>query len=711
MPTTIIGATLQVDTGNSNANIKEVNTNLDQTQKALANTSAGVKDTGASFSKLKDGLSDVHPALSDAADGVDKLTTSFKAMLANPIVLVIVAIVGALAFLYKSFTNSAEGAEEMEQKFAGIKAAAQAVLDAIFQLGGAIIKFFKGDFSGAFDDAKAAITGVVSAVVNAYNVASTLTKQLQDLHKEQLVADVAAAQRGTELAKLREQALDPDVPVAKRKELIKQLGDLEDKAADDNIARAKKVTDAKIALASLEKDGVNKNRDEIAKARIELAQQETDAENEKRRINRLAKQADKEEDATDKAAAKAAADAAKKDREQLEAFNTQLMKLKQQNVLAGITDQYAKEKQLLENKIADEQVLIAKEFADSKITRDQYNQLNAQQAISAQAQRDALTAKHNQEVADNETKFQTQLADIKAKTAADGNTNALTKELAQLEIAHQKELAQAITDYGANSEQFYQIKIALDAEYAAKEEALKEKSRVAAEKKKLDDAKKHTQTVLNDPKAQYKVRQAAIDAEQAQVQKAFDAKAITESEYNDTVEQLAQARQKIRQEEVAAIGQASSATADLLDAVGDAIGKNTAAGKALAIAAATIKALQTEISIIAGLSDVGPFGFVAGIAAAAAVGVGLFNTIKQIESVAVPGQGSVSAPSVGSPLSISAPVAPSINQTSTTLNPSSINQMGQAQSPVRAYVVESDSAAAANRAARLSNAATLGGGN
>jgi len=709
MPTTIVAATLQVDTGNSNANIKEVNQNLDQTQKALAGTTSSVKTSQTAFGNLKTQMSALPGPLQEATAGVDSLSASFKAMLANPIVLVIVAIVGALAFLYKSFTNTSEGAEEMEQKFAGIKAAAQAVLDAIFQLGGAIIKFFKGDFSGAFDDAKAAITGVVGAVVNAYNVASTLTKQLQDLHKEQLVADVAAAQRGAELAKLREQALDPDIPVAKRKALIKQLADVEDKAAEDDIARAKKVTDAKIKLASLEADGVNKNRDEIAKLRIDELNKETDAENEKRRINRLQKQADREEDAADKAAAKAAADAAKKDREQLEAFNAQLTKLKQQNVLAGITDQYAKEKQLLENKIADEQALIAKEFADGKITRDQFNQLNQQQQISANAQRDALTAKHQQEIADNEAKFQQQLSDIHAKTQLDGLNNAQAKEAAALEIAHQKELQQAIKDYGANSEQFFQIKQAIDQEYAAKQEALDEKNRVAAEKKKLDDAKKHTSTVLNDPKSQFKARQAAIDAEQLQVKKAFDAKALTESEYNDTIEQFTQDRIKIKQEEQKQVSTINNAIGDAFTTLADIAGQQTAAGKALAIAGTTIKTIQAGFDAFAGMvSEIpGPIGIALGIVAAAGAVAAGVKAVSNILAVPIPGQGSVgSTPSIQAP-TIAAPVAPT--QSSTSLNQSSINQMGQVQTSVRAFVVESDSAAAANRAARLSNAAVLGG--
>jgi hypothetical protein len=68
----------------------------------------------------------VSPAFSKAGEGVDGLGAKFRILLANPVVLVLTAIVAVLALVYKAFTNTFEGGEKMEQVFAGIKAAGQA---------------------------------------------------------------------------------------------------------------------------------------------------------------------------------------------------------------------------------------------------------------------------------------------------------------------------------------------------------------------------------------------------------------------------------------------------------------------------------------------------------------------------------------------------------------------------------------------------------
>jgi hypothetical protein len=224
--TQIIAATVKVDTGTSNANVKELNKNVADLKGNLKDTGAHVKEagkalteTGGSFSKLKESIASVPGPLASAGEGVGKLNTAFKALLANPVVLIITAIIGVLALLYKSFTNTFEGGEKMEQIFAGIKAAGQALLDNITKIAGAIIKIFKFDFSGAIDDIK----GVVAAVGDAYTAMAKLTEEAQKLHREQLTNDLEQAERQKKLAILREQASDETIPVAKRKAALLEL--------------------------------------------------------------------------------------------------------------------------------------------------------------------------------------------------------------------------------------------------------------------------------------------------------------------------------------------------------------------------------------------------------------------------------------------------------------------------------------------------------
>src|SRR4029077_20304022 len=113
---TIIGATIKIDAGNSSAAIKGVNKDLNdvrgslkETGSAAATVSKQIGDSGGSFGKLKEQMSALPGPLGEAGEGVGKLSQAFKALLANPVVLVITAIVAALTLLYKAFTNTFAG--------------------------------------------------------------------------------------------------------------------------------------------------------------------------------------------------------------------------------------------------------------------------------------------------------------------------------------------------------------------------------------------------------------------------------------------------------------------------------------------------------------------------------------------------------------------------------------------------------------------------
>ena len=216
----IIGARLEVDTGNSSSSLKDVNQNIKEVKSSLSQTSEVAKKTGKDiegttghFANLKNGLSSIPGPLSQASSGVNTLQIAFKALLANPVVLILTAIVAVLALLYKAFTNTFEGGQKVEQVFAGIKAAGQALLDNLAGIGRAIVKFFSFDFSGAI----AEIKGVADAASAAYNRMADLTRQAQELAREQSQNDLEQVERQRKLTILREQASDDSVPREERK--------------------------------------------------------------------------------------------------------------------------------------------------------------------------------------------------------------------------------------------------------------------------------------------------------------------------------------------------------------------------------------------------------------------------------------------------------------------------------------------------------------
>jgi hypothetical protein len=331
----IVAATVSVETQAAQRNVLDLNNKVSDLKKELAGAQKGsdeqfaafqklkgaqdelgkatdklnktIADQTGHFSNIKNKLGEVSPAFSKAGEGVDGLGAKFRILLANPVVLVLTAIVAVLALVYKAFTNTFEGGEKMEQVFAGIKAAGQALIDNLERIGGAIVKLFKFDFSGAVSDIK----GVAKAAGEAYNAMADLTKQAQSLHKEQLSNDLDAAKRAKDLAILREQATDESVPIKQRIALLQQLKVAAEQNSKDDIDLAKRTTDNKIAQLTLEKDGEKKNQDEINKIKIEQINVETDNANELRRIGKQLTAAEKSEQAERTAAAKEAQRVAK----------------------------------------------------------------------------------------------------------------------------------------------------------------------------------------------------------------------------------------------------------------------------------------------------------------------------------------------------------------------------------------------------------------
>jgi hypothetical protein len=165
--------------------------------------------------------------------------------------------------------------------------------------------------------------------------------------------------------------------------------------------------------------------------------------------------------------------------------------------------------------------------------------------------------------------------------------------------------------------------------------------------------------------------------------------------------------QKKLDEEVAnnKIAQAQRGVA-LLSNISDLVGKETAAGKATAIAAATIDTYQSAWSAFKNaqknpISVLGPaYPY---IQAGLAVAGGIAN-IKKIMSVQIPGKGGGggSVPSGGMNVP-SAPVAP--QTATTTINQGQVNQLASATA--RAFVLESDVSGNQERIQRLNRAARI----
>jgi hypothetical protein len=155
---------------------------------------------------------------------------------------------------------------------------------------------------------------------------------------------------------------------------------------------------------------------------------------------------------------------------------------------------------------------------------------------------------------------------------------------------------------------------------------------------------------------------------------------------------------KLTAEQKIALAQQS---ADALMAVSGVLGKETAAGKALAVSAALI---NTYLGISAGVK----LGFPAAIPAVAIAAATGFSAVKNIIATKVPGAGSGGAGNMATPnLNAAAPIAPPQPQAATTnISSQSINALGN--QAIRSYVVESDVTSNQERIAAIQQRARFG---
>jgi hypothetical protein len=167
------------------------------------------------------------------------------------------------------------------------------------------------------------------------------------------------------------------------------------------------------------------------------------------------------------------------------------------------------------------------------------------------------------------------------------------------------------------------------------------------------------------------------------------------------------ARKKLAEEEKKAKIDAAQGTADTLANLSNLLGQETAAGKAAAVASATISAIlsaQKAYESTIGIPFVGPV--LAPINAGLALASG-YKSIQSILAVQIPGQsGGGSAPGLpsGPDAGAGAPIAPrAAEPTATTLDSKSLNTISNVVS--RAYVVESDITGSQQRISRIEKAA------
>ena len=303
-----IKKTIEIDVVAPNAqqNISSVTTALDKASQSSDNLNKTLNtDKGVGkLSGLKDSIGGLIPGFDKASQGASSFNKQLLVLLANPIGLVIAAIVAALVGLFKAFQSTDEGADKLDQILAGLSATLVVVRDRVIKIGGAILKFLSGDLKGAFEDGKAAVSGFGAEVEKEFKKAAEATKLLQEVEDSMVSLGVQRAKLNKNLAESKELLTDENATYAQKKKAIEDIRKGESEYTNASIENAKK----RLRAAELEtKLSGDERRKAIAEAQTALIELETESAN----INRSANKQERQLNAQIEADRKAKNDAEK----------------------------------------------------------------------------------------------------------------------------------------------------------------------------------------------------------------------------------------------------------------------------------------------------------------------------------------------------------------------------------------------------------------
>lgn len=217
----------------------------------------------------------------------------------------------------------------------------------------------------------------------------------------------------------------------------------------------------------------------------------------------------------------------------------------------------------------------------------------------------------------------------------------------------------------------------------AHEEHLKD---LEKQKEDLDNFKKITKEAAD---AEFAKKIEDEEAEKIRVQKSLEDTAkmfeTLDADEKQRAENLAAAKKAIAEAETAHRVALFNKTSSILAQGADLLGKNTAAGKAMAVAASMINTYQGITAELATKTTT-PFEIGLKIANVAIIAATGFKAVKDIVSVKVPGGGGGSTPAISGMAGMATAAAPQFN----VIGNSGVNQIAStlgSQQPVQTYVV------------------------
>ncbi len=300
--------------------------------------------------------------------------------------------------------------------------------------------------------------------------------------------------------------------------------------------------------------------------------------------------------------------------------------------------------------------------------------------------------------------FQDQLSKIITDRKLISDKDARVKEIDDLKKSYEEQRKVIDENEKLTFEQRFILLASLKENERLAMQELEAKFESEDNEKKIADLEKQ----LEEEGATFDRKRTILDEELILFQAQLDSKAISEEQYNERVKNLTKQRIDIAEQEANARIEFAQAVGDSLGTLSDIVGKQTAEGKALAIAQATINTFLGVTEVLRAQSVLPePAGTIMKIVQTAAIVASGISAITEIVNTPIPNEGAGGGGAAAA-ISGAAPVASIASPTvvAQTLNTQAINQLGNQS--MRAYVLNSDMQNNDQRNAYLQRNARIG---
>ena len=243
----------------------------DKASKDIKSVSNNTKEATTQTTLLGGAMNMVRGAMTKVKATSKLLFGSIKAGLISTGIGAFVVVIGSLVAY---FTQTKKGAELLEQAFAGIGAAISVLTDRISKIGGAIAKVFSGDFKGAAEDVKGALSGIGDEIVAEAKAAARLKGELQSLTDATRDFGIEKAISNQEIEKALLITVDETKSNEEKLAALKKALEIEEETTEKQLELQRRRVAAVEEEVSLG-ESLAEDFDRLAQEKIKLIQLET----------------------------------------------------------------------------------------------------------------------------------------------------------------------------------------------------------------------------------------------------------------------------------------------------------------------------------------------------------------------------------------------------------------------------------------------------